>query len=103
MYLSQLLANCFNDKERGEMVGMIKNRSMITWGHINLHGEFDFRRHVANDKSFDIRRSKTGLKMSEGNFPAVISDDPHCFRLVQAHQMMTNQGRLKFGAAVILG
>lgn len=56
LYLSQLLANCFNDKERSEMVSMIKNGSMITWGHINLHGEFDFRRHVANDRSFDIKK-----------------------------------------------
>ena len=56
LYLSQLLANCTDDKERGEMVSMIKNCSVIVWRHINLHGEYDFKRQAANDSPFDMDR-----------------------------------------------
>ena len=43
-----------DEKERNEMVGMIKEGSMINWGHINLHGEFDFKRQAVNDTPFDM-------------------------------------------------
>lgn len=56
LYLSQLLANCSDEKERNEMVGMIKEGSMINWAHVNLHGEFDFKRQAANDTPFDMRK-----------------------------------------------
>lgn len=46
LYISQRLVNCNNDKERNEMVGKVKEGSMINWGHINLHGEFDLRQAV---------------------------------------------------------
>lgn len=54
LYLSQLLANCIDDKERSEIASMIKEGSMITWRHINVHGEFDFRRYAANQRFFDM-------------------------------------------------
>ncbi|MCW5590394.1 MAG: hypothetical protein KIT27_12125 [Legionellales bacterium] len=38
------------------MVSLIKNGSVMTWGHVNLHGEFDFRRHAANDSPFDMEK-----------------------------------------------
>jgi Tn3 transposase DDE domain len=56
LYLSQLLANCTDDKERCEMVSMIKNCSVIIWRHINLHGEYDFKRQADNDVPFDINK-----------------------------------------------
>jgi TnpA family transposase len=56
LYLSQLLANCNDENECTEMVGMIKEGSMINWAHINLHGEFDFKRQAANDTPFDMRK-----------------------------------------------
>jgi len=56
LYLSQLLANCQDDKERHEMASHIKEGSIINWGHINLHGEFDFRRHATNDPLFDMEK-----------------------------------------------
>jgi len=56
LYLSQLLANCSDEKERAEMVSMIKEGSMINWGHINVHGEFDFKRQAVNDTPFDMRK-----------------------------------------------
>lgn len=54
LYLSQLLTNCRSNDERLEMVGLIKDGSVMTWGHVNLHGEFDFRRYAANDSPFDM-------------------------------------------------
>ena len=54
LYLSQLLTNCADDNERCEMVSMIKNCSVIVWRHINLHGEYDFKRQAANDALFDM-------------------------------------------------
>lgn len=56
LYLSQLLANCSDENERNEIVSMIKNGSVITWRHINLHGEYDFRRRAANDSGFDMSK-----------------------------------------------
>lgn len=54
LYLSQLLTNCHSDEERLEMIGLIKDGSVMTWGHVNLHGEFDFRCRAANDNPFDM-------------------------------------------------
>lgn len=54
LYLSQLLINCQGNKERDEMLNMIKEGSVLTWSHVNLHGEFDFRRYSANDHEFDL-------------------------------------------------
>ena len=63
LYLSQMLANCNDDKERSEIVDMIKEGSIINWAQINLHGEFDFNRQAANDISFDIGKILS-LKLS---------------------------------------
>ncbi|MCD8543216.1 MAG: transposase, partial [Gammaproteobacteria bacterium] len=54
LYLSQLLANCVDDNERNEIVSMIKNGSILTWRHINLYGEYDFKRPPSNDHAFDM-------------------------------------------------
>lgn len=54
LYLSQLLANYNCNDERLEMLGLIKEGSVMSWGHVNLHGEFDFRHHAANDSPFDM-------------------------------------------------
>ena len=54
LYLSQLLTNCSDDKERTEMINMIKEGSIISWAHVNLHGEFDFRKRAANDTQFNM-------------------------------------------------
>lgn len=48
------LVNCLDDNERIDMVSLIKEGSIITWRHINLHGEFNFEKPVANDSFFDI-------------------------------------------------
>ena len=56
LYLSQLLTNCADEKERAEMISLIKEGSVLTWSHVNLHGEFDFRQKAANDSFFNLAR-----------------------------------------------
>ena len=56
LYLSELLANCIDIKERYEMVRLIKAGSVITWRHINLHGEFDCRHYAANENTFNMEK-----------------------------------------------
>ena len=45
-----------DNKEQQEMINLIKEGSVITWRHINLHGEFDFSRHAANESTFNMSR-----------------------------------------------
>lgn len=54
LYLSQLLINCADKKEQNEMLTLISQGSVITWQHINWHGEYDFRRFATNDCSFNM-------------------------------------------------
>jgi hypothetical protein len=42
LYLSQELATEKNEKRRAELIEAIRNSSVATWKHFNLHGEFDF-------------------------------------------------------------
>ncbi len=54
--LSQILANNQNLQERKQTVELIKKSSVMTWQHINLQGEYDFTRYVANDNPFDMEK-----------------------------------------------
>lgn len=58
LYLSEMVVNTPNLEERSSLVQAIKGGSVITWKHINLRGEYDFRRKAANDSQFDFRRIK---------------------------------------------
>jgi TnpA family transposase len=42
LYLSRELAAEKNEERREELVEAIRNGSVMTWRHFNLHGEFDF-------------------------------------------------------------
>jgi TnpA family transposase len=41
--LSQILSNCADKNERKGMIDLIREGSVISWKHVNLHGEFDFK------------------------------------------------------------
>lgn len=56
LYISQLLANYADDKERTEMINMIKEDAIISLAQVNLHGEFDFRKRAANDIQFNMNK-----------------------------------------------
>lgn len=42
LYLSRELAAEKNEERRAELIDAIRNGSVATWRHFNLHGEFDF-------------------------------------------------------------
>jgi TnpA family transposase len=42
LYLSRELAIEKNEERRAELIESIRNGSVVTWRHFNLHGEFDF-------------------------------------------------------------
>ena len=54
LYLSEYLSKIPDLREREEVAKSILNGSVLTWRHINLHGEYDFRRDAANDEKFDL-------------------------------------------------
>ena len=56
LYLSQLIADCRDEKERNDIIEMMRNGSVMHWAHINLHGEFDFRQPAANEVHFDVQK-----------------------------------------------
>ncbi len=56
LYLSEYLANLKNASERADAAQSILNGSVLTWCHINLHGEYDFTMDSANDDRFDLDR-----------------------------------------------
>jgi hypothetical protein len=39
-----------------EMINLIKDGSVITWRHINLHGEFSFKKQSVNDSLFNMSK-----------------------------------------------
>lgn len=54
LYLSQIITNCKDEEEQKEALSMIKDGSILCWGHINLHGEFNFKNVASNDHSFNL-------------------------------------------------
>jgi hypothetical protein len=48
------LSNTSNTEEQDEMLDAITSGSLLTWQHVNMQGEYDFRRIAANDDSFDM-------------------------------------------------
>jgi TnpA family transposase len=54
LYLSEYLANLKNLDERMSAAQSILNGSVLTWRHINLHGEYDFSQDSANDDKFAL-------------------------------------------------
>jgi len=49
LYLSQKIAEEININQKQEIVNAIKNGSVVTWRHINLHGEYDFSEEKLQD------------------------------------------------------
>ena len=43
------------DKQQ-EMLKIIQNGSIMTWQHVNLHGEYDFTKVGLGREEFDMKR-----------------------------------------------
>ena len=49
LYLSQQIAEAESEERRQELVIALRNGSVVTWQHINLHGEYDFSDEKLHD------------------------------------------------------
>jgi TnpA family transposase len=54
LYLSELVANTTDMDERLDLVNSISSASILNWKHVNLRGEYNFRKKAANDSRFDM-------------------------------------------------
>ncbi len=57
LYLSQRLCEAEGTERRTEIIEAVRNGSVVTWQHINLHGEYDF--------SDEKPRDTVGLEVSK--------------------------------------
>ncbi len=57
LYLTQQLQEAQTEERRAGLIAAIKNGSVVSWQHINLHGEYDF--------SDEKLRDSVGLNLSE--------------------------------------
>lgn len=59
LYLSELVVNTPDKDDKAALVQAISQGSVITWRHVNLMGEYDFRKKAANDSRFDFEKIKS--------------------------------------------
>lgn len=65
LYLSQLIVNNENEEEQKIMFQSMAKGSVVSWGHVNFQGEYDFTKHVTVDENiFDINKI-LALKINE--------------------------------------
>jgi len=53
MLLSQRLVDTPDKEERQELLTSIRSGSLLSWQHVNMQGEYDFRPMAANEDRFD--------------------------------------------------
>ena len=56
LYLSKLLMECKEKEKQQDIIKIIQNGSIITWKHVNLHGEYDFTKDGLGREEFDIEK-----------------------------------------------
>ena len=54
MYLTKLLIECKEEQKRQEILGIIRNGTIIVWQHINLYGEYDFTKTDLTTLNFNL-------------------------------------------------
>jgi len=54
LYLSLMISGIKEEQKRIEIIEIIKNGSVISWGHVNLHGTYDFSVKFAEKSRFDV-------------------------------------------------
>ena len=62
-YLSQHILEAETAEQKAELIAAIKNGSVVSWRHINLHGEYDFSDEKLQDSvGLDLTQI-VGLKL----------------------------------------
>jgi Tn3 transposase DDE domain len=49
LYLSQKIAREEDPERRQELLAAVKSGSVVSWRHVNLHGEYDFSEEKMQD------------------------------------------------------
>lgn len=49
MYLSQKITQAEHPERRQELLTAVRNGSVASWRHVNLHGEYDFSEEKMQD------------------------------------------------------
>ncbi len=65
---TQFLVKVTDPDERDDMLAAIIQGSILTWQHVNMQGEYDFTRNVANEGLFDLP-GILALTLAWGNHP----------------------------------
>ena len=61
--MSQQLLGAETAEQKAELIAAIKNGSVVSWRHINLHGEYDFSDEKLQDSvGLDLTKI-VGLKL----------------------------------------
>ena len=58
LYVSEKLSSLNDEQEVRELIESLKNSSMMSWQHVNMHGKYDFDLE-ANISPFDIEAAKS--------------------------------------------
>ena len=58
LFISEKLSQITNHAERQKQIELLKNSSMMTWQHVNLHGKYDFDLDV-DTSPFDLVAAKS--------------------------------------------
>jgi TnpA family transposase len=49
LYLTQKIAEAESDDRRQELIAAVRHGSVASWGHFNMHGEYDFAEEKMQD------------------------------------------------------
>ena len=63
LYLSQKIAQEPEGERRQELLAAVKNGSVVSWRHVNLHGEYDFSDEKMQDSIGLHLASELGLRV----------------------------------------
>jgi len=58
LFISEKLSQITNHEERQRQIELLKNSSMMTWQHVNLHRKYDFDLEV-DTTPFDLTAIKS--------------------------------------------
>lgn len=61
LYLAQRIAEAESEERRHKLLAAVKNGSVVSWQHVNLHGEYDFSDEKLQDSVGLRLPSRLGL------------------------------------------
>ena len=63
LHVSQKIVDTKDPKEQQKMIGLVSKGSLLCWGHLNFHGEYNFNKEYLKKNIFDMDKiSKLKIK-----------------------------------------